>query len=246
MRRRWPGSHPAQGTRSQRNHQHRPLPLLARRAVRRARGESRGGAGDRPDVPGFLAHAPRGAGDGGREARHAQPASARREARPREGHGEPVRARDAHLRERGREQSDTPPSAARPCPRRRRPRRARDGLLPLREWPGAPTVPLHVYRASIELRRGQTTVLARTLFQLDMAPGPTWQHYFPPAHPPKRAHRRLHRARAGGLHGQLWIRLWERGWDTRKVPNGSYTLKLTVEDTVGRSASKTLRLRVAN
>ena len=58
---------PAQGTRSQRKDQHRPLPLLARRAVRRARGESRGGAGDRPDVPGFLAHAPRGAGDGGRE-----------------------------------------------------------------------------------------------------------------------------------------------------------------------------------
>ena len=46
--------------------------------------------------------------------------------------------------------------------------------------------------------------------------------------------------------GRFWIRLWERGWDTRKVPNGSYTLKLTVEDTVGRSASKTLRLRVAN
>ena len=49
--------------------------------------------------------------------------------------------------------------------------------FPFREWPGAPTVPLHVYRASIELRRGQTTVLARTLFQLDMAPGPTWQHF---------------------------------------------------------------------
>jgi hypothetical protein len=46
--------------------------------------------------------------------------------------------------------------------------------------------------------------------------------------------------------GRFWIRLWERGWDTRKVPNGSYSLKLTVEDTVGRSASKTLRLRVAN
>jgi len=28
--------------------------------------------------------------------------------------------------------------------------------------------------------------------------------------------------------------------------NGWYSLKLTVEDTVGRSASKTLRLRVAN
>ena len=52
--------------------------------------------------------------------------------------------------------------------------------FPFREWPGAPTVPLHVYRASIELRRGQTTVLARTLFQLDMAPGPTWQHFFRP------------------------------------------------------------------
>ncbi|MET1082030.1 MAG: hypothetical protein ABWY12_03135 [Burkholderiales bacterium] len=118
--------------------------------------------------------------------------------------------------------------------------------FPFREWPGAPVTPLHVYRASIELRRGQTTVLARTLFQLDMAPGPTWQHYFRPLtrrsapiavcivrEPPDCA-------------GRFWLRLWERGWDTRKVPNGSYSLKLTVEDTVGRSASKTLRLRVAN
>ena len=44
------GDHPAQGTSSLRKHQHRPLPLLARRAERRGRGEGRGGAGDRPDV----------------------------------------------------------------------------------------------------------------------------------------------------------------------------------------------------
>ena len=118
--------------------------------------------------------------------------------------------------------------------------------FPFREWPGAPTVPLHVYRASIELRRGQTIVLARTLFQLDMEPGPIWQHLFRPLTRRSAPIAVCIVREPADCTGKLWIRLWERGWDTRKVPNGSYTLKLTVEDTVGRSASKTLRLRVAN
>ena len=118
--------------------------------------------------------------------------------------------------------------------------------FPFREWPGAPTVPLHVYRASIELRRGQTIVLARTLFQLDMEPGPIWQHLFRPLTRRSAPIAVCIVREPADCTGKLWIRLWERGWDTRKVPNGSYTLKLTVEDTVGRSASKTLRLQVAN
>ena len=118
--------------------------------------------------------------------------------------------------------------------------------FPFKEWPGAPTVPLHVYRASIELRRGQTTILARTLFQLDMEPGPIWQHLFRPLTRRSAPIAVCIVREPKDCTGKLWIRLWERGWDTRKVPNGSYALKLTVEDTVGRSASKTLPLRVAN
>lgn len=118
--------------------------------------------------------------------------------------------------------------------------------FPVREWPNAPLGRLHVYRASIELRRGQTTVLARTLFQLDMAPGPTWQHFFRPLTRRSAPVAVCVVRKPADCTGRFWLRLWERGWDTRKVPNGSYTLKLTVEDTVGRSASKTLRFRVAN
>ena len=114
--------------------------------------------------------------------------------------------------------------------------------FPFREWPGAPTVSLHVYRASIELRRGQTIVLARTLFQLDMEPGPIWQHLFRPLTRRSAPIAVCIVREPADCTGKLWIRLWERGWNTRKVPNGSYTLKLTVEDTVGRSASKTLWL----
>jgi hypothetical protein len=118
--------------------------------------------------------------------------------------------------------------------------------FPFREWPKAPLGFLHVYRASIELRRGQTIVLGRTLFQLDEAPGPTWQHFFRPLTRRSAPVAVCVVRKPADPTGKFWIRLWERGWDTRKVPNGSYTLKLTVEDTVGRSASKTLRLRVAN
>jgi hypothetical protein len=46
--------------------------------------------------------------------------------------------------------------------------------------------------------------------------------------------------------GRFWLRLWENGWDTRTVPNGPYALRLTVEDAVGRSASRTLSFRIAN
>ena len=101
--------------------------------------------------------------------------------------------------------------------------------FPFREWPGAPTVPLHVYRASIELRRGQTIVLARTLFQLDMEPGPIWQHLFRPLTRRSAPIAVCIVREPADCNKVLWIRLWERGWNTRKVPNGSYTLKLTVE-----------------
>lgn len=46
--------------------------------------------------------------------------------------------------------------------------------------------------------------------------------------------------------GRFWLRLWENAWDTRTVPNGRYALRLTVEDAVGRSASRTLAFRIAN
>ena len=75
--------------------------------------------------------------------------------------------------------------------------------FPFKDWPKAPVGPLHVYRASIELRRGQTIVLARTLFQLDQAPGPTWQHFFRPLTRRSAPSRRLRRAQAGGLHRAL-------------------------------------------
>ena len=118
--------------------------------------------------------------------------------------------------------------------------------FPFKDWPKAPVGPLHVYRASIVLRRGQTAVLERTLFQLDTAPGPPWQHFFRPLTRRSAPVAVCVVRKPPDCSGKFWIRLWERGWDTRKVPNGSYTLKLTVEDTVGRSASKTLRLKVAN
>ena len=78
-----------------------------------------------------------------------------------------------------------------------------------------------------------------------MVPGPTWQ-LFPPAHLRSAPIAVCIVREPADCTGKLWIRLGERGWDTRKVPNGSYALKLTVEDTVRRRASKTLRLRVAN
>lgn len=119
-------------------------------------------------------------------------------------------------------------------------------LLPLREWPKAPVVPLHVYRARIELKRGSEVVLARRLFQVDSAPGPTWQHFFRPLTRRSAPIATCIEQRPKDCTGRFWLRLWERGWNTRQVPNGQYALTVTVEDTVGREASRTLRFRVAN
>jgi hypothetical protein len=118
--------------------------------------------------------------------------------------------------------------------------------FPLAEWPKAPIVPLHVYRASIELRRAGVVVLARELFQIDTAPGPTWQHYFRPLTRRSAPVAVCVVKKPKDCAGRFWIRLWERGWDTRKVANGRYSLTLNVEDTVGRKASRTLELQVRN
>ena len=118
--------------------------------------------------------------------------------------------------------------------------------FPLKEWPKAPVVPLHVYQAWIELKRGETVVLERKLFQIDRAPGPTWQHYFRPLTRRSAPVAVCVVQKPASCAGQFWLRLWEKGWDTTRVPNGRYALTLTVEDTVGQRASRTLRFRVAN
>lgn len=89
-------------------------------------------------------------------------------------------------------------------------------------------------------------MLERTLFQLDRAPGPTWRHYFRPLTRRSAPVAVCVVRRPADCAGRFWLRLWEDGWDTRTVPNGRYTLRLTVEDAVGRSTSRTLALRIAN
>jgi hypothetical protein len=117
---------------------------------------------------------------------------------------------------------------------------------PLKEWPGAPAIPIHVYRASIVLTHEGAHVVERTLFQLDSPPGPTWQHFFRPL-----ARRSAPVAvctvrKPKDCTGRFWIRLWEQGWDTTKAPNGRYSVILTVEDTAGHKATRSLDFRVAN
>lgn len=119
--------------------------------------------------------------------------------------------------------------------------------FPLKEWPGAPVVPLHVYRASVELTRDDGSVVSdRRLFQIDRAPGPAWQHYFRPLTRRSAPVAVCVERRPADCSGRFWLRLWERGWDTRQVANDWYTLTVRVEDTVGRSASRALRFRVRN
>jgi len=118
---------------------------------------------------------------------------------------------------------------------------------PLKEWPGAPTVPLHVYRASVSLRHDDgTPVLERDLFQVDRAPGPTWRHYFRPLTRRSAPVAVCVERKPPDCAGRLWLRLWEQGWDTRSVANGWYRLTLTVEDVVGKRGSRTLRFRIQN
>jgi hypothetical protein len=118
--------------------------------------------------------------------------------------------------------------------------------FPLKEWPLAPVVPLHVYRASIELKRGAALVDQRRLFQIDSSPGPTWQHFFRPLTRRSAPIAVCIVRKPKDCTGRFWLRLWEKGWDTRAVPNGSYSLTVAVEDTVGRKARRTLQFRVAN
>jgi hypothetical protein len=118
--------------------------------------------------------------------------------------------------------------------------------FPVREWPGAPIVPLHVYRASIELKRGETVIEQRTLFQIDAAPGPTWQHFFRPLTRRSAPIAVCVVRKPQDCAGRYWLRLSEQGLDTNGLANGWHTLALTAEDTVGRSATRTLRFRVAN
>jgi hypothetical protein len=119
--------------------------------------------------------------------------------------------------------------------------------FPLKEWPGAPVVPLHVYRARIELAHDDgTPVLERRLFQIDAAPGPAWRHYFRPLTRRSAPVAVCVVRKPGDCAGRYWLRLWENGWDTRQVRNGWYRLTLVVEDAVGKEASRTLRFRVRN
>jgi hypothetical protein len=144
---------------------------------------------------------------------------------------------------------------ANPAPRALRPDRVRGVVVPaalamdaypLADWPGAPVVPLHVYRARVRLAHGGQVVHERTLFQLDSAPGPTWRHFFRPLTRRSAPVAVCVVRKPRDCAGRFWIRLSERGWDTRRVPNGWYELTLTVEDAVGRRAERTLRFRVAN
>jgi hypothetical protein len=114
------------------------------------------------------------------------------------------------------------------------------------EWPGAPVVALHVYRAAISLKREEFTVEQRELFRIDAPPGPTWQHFFRPLTRRSAPVAACVERRPPDCAGRFWIRLSERGLDTRRLANGWHTLALTVEDTAGRSATRTLRFRVAN
>jgi hypothetical protein len=118
--------------------------------------------------------------------------------------------------------------------------------FPLRDWPKAPVVPLHVYRARIALRRGSTVVTERELFRIDAAPGPTWRHYFRPLTRRSAPVAVCVVRKPPDCAARLWLRLWEQGWDTRTVANGRCTLTLTVEDAVGRQATRSLTFTVAN
>ncbi|MGI9659873.1 MAG: M23 family metallopeptidase [Gaiellaceae bacterium] len=118
--------------------------------------------------------------------------------------------------------------------------------FPKKSWPKAPVGPLHVYKASILLKRGNVVVEERTLFQLDSAPGPTWKHFFRPLTRRSAPVAVCAVRKPDNCAGRHWLRLSERGWDTRRMANGWYTLTVKVEDTVGRTARRTLRFRIAN
>ena len=119
-------------------------------------------------------------------------------------------------------------------------------LIPLKEWPAAPVIGIHVYRASIVLRRGDELVLERELFRLDSVPGPTWRHFFRPLTRRSAPVAVCVVRKPPDCAGRFWLRLWENGWDTRRVPNGRYTLTLTVEGMTGAQATRTMRFTVAN
>jgi hypothetical protein len=119
-------------------------------------------------------------------------------------------------------------------------------LIPLKEWPGAPLVGIHVYRASVLLERGGEVVLERELFRLDSAPGPPWQHFFRPLARRSAPVGVCVVRKPADCGGRFWLRLWPRGFDTRAVPNGRYALTLAVEGISGALASRTLRFTVAN
>lgn len=117
---------------------------------------------------------------------------------------------------------------------------------PLREWPGAPEVPLHVFSARVDLVRGASVLSSRTLFRVDRSPGRIWEHYFRPLTRRSAPVAVCIERRIPDCGSRLWLRLSEQGLDTRTLPNGRYTLVLTVDDVVGRQAIRSLTFRVAN
>lgn len=119
--------------------------------------------------------------------------------------------------------------------------------FPIPSWPGAPSVPLHVYRARIALDHDDgTPVVDRDLFQLDEAPGPFSHHFFRPLVRRSAPVAVCVVRKPADCSSRLWLRLWEQGLDTTRLPNGWYRLTLTVEDTVGLTASRELRFRIVN
>ncbi len=121
-----------------------------------------------------------------------------------------------------------------------------EDVFSARSWSAQPMARLHVYRAQVLLQRGDKVLVNRRLFQLDRAPGPTWEHFFRPL---------TRRAAPVGIcaekkpadcNGAYWLRLWEKGWNTRSVKNGDYVLTLTVEDQSGNRTSQKLEFRIAN
>lgn len=121
-----------------------------------------------------------------------------------------------------------------------------EDVFATRSWPAQPVVRLHVYRAHLLLRRGDKVLVDRRLFQLDRAPGPTWEHFFRPLTRRAAPVGVCAEKKPADCRGRYWLRLWQKGWDTRSVKNGDYVLTLTVEDQSGNRASKSLSFRVAN
>lgn len=117
--------------------------------------------------------------------------------------------------------------------------------------------PHHPYRVAIavsSLADGRV-VLQRDVFRTDgtlgedaAMPIPFDAHYAPGSRETLDVQRCL--ARTGKCGPVYWFRLFagpnDAFWDTRKLPNGSYRLKVDAWDAVGNQASRTVDVRIRN